>query len=186
MESGHCGLQFTDAASQQRFGAAFARHAGCNQTGNALLECLQGKPLNDVVFPTNMEPGHAPPPIDGMPAVGPFMPWYVTVDGTDEGLPDFPLTMLEAGHFDKNVPIVIGHNTNEFFAGLGVMILDAYGLTETCGAASISDPLKPLAGPLLTIPHAVLCSEMGAHFSPCGRMMAVCCACVPRVAEGAR
>ena len=46
----------------------------------------------------------------------------------------------------------------------------------------VSDPLKPLAGPLLTIPHAVLCSEMGAHFSPCGRMMAVCCACVP---EGA-
>jgi activator-of-BECN1-regulated-autophagy protein 1 len=46
----------------------------------------------------------------------------------------------------------------------------------------VSDPLRPLAGPLLTIPHAVLCSEMGAHFSPCGRMMAVCCACVP---EGA-
>ncbi|XP_071738137.1 uncharacterized protein [Rutidosis leptorrhynchoides] len=30
----------------------------------------------------------------------------------------------------------------------------------------------------LTIPHAVLCSEMGAHFSPCGRYLAVCVACV--------
>ncbi|KAG6420034.1 hypothetical protein SASPL_116548 [Salvia splendens] len=30
----------------------------------------------------------------------------------------------------------------------------------------------------LTIPHAVLCSEMGAHFSPCGRFLAVCVACV--------
>ncbi|CAH9091728.1 unnamed protein product [Cuscuta epithymum] len=29
----------------------------------------------------------------------------------------------------------------------------------------------------LTIPHAVLCSEMGAHFSPCGRFLAVCVAC---------
>ncbi|XP_071719913.1 uncharacterized protein [Rutidosis leptorrhynchoides] len=30
----------------------------------------------------------------------------------------------------------------------------------------------------LTIPHAVLCSEMGAHFSPCGRYLATCVACV--------
>ncbi|KAL8213945.1 hypothetical protein R6Q57_003394 [Mikania cordata] len=31
---------------------------------------------------------------------------------------------------------------------------------------------------LLVIPHAVLCSEMGAHFSPCGRYLAACVACV--------
>lgn len=31
---------------------------------------------------------------------------------------------------------------------------------------------------LLTVPHAVLCSEMGAHFSPCGRFLAACVACV--------
>ncbi|KAK9069010.1 hypothetical protein SSX86_013126 [Deinandra increscens subsp. villosa] len=30
----------------------------------------------------------------------------------------------------------------------------------------------------LVIPHAVLCSEMGAHFSPCGRYLAACVACV--------
>ncbi|OMO51442.1 hypothetical protein COLO4_37666 [Corchorus olitorius] len=30
----------------------------------------------------------------------------------------------------------------------------------------------------LTIPHAVLCSEMGAHFSPCGKFLAACVACV--------
>nr|VDD59545.1 unnamed protein product [Brassica oleracea] len=30
----------------------------------------------------------------------------------------------------------------------------------------------------LTIHHAVLCSEMGAHFSPCGRYLAACVACV--------
>lgn len=32
--------------------------------------------------------------------------------------------------------------------------------------------------PRLTIPHAVLCSEMGAHFSPCGRYLAACVACM--------
>ncbi|XP_047307994.1 uncharacterized protein LOC124911538 [Impatiens glandulifera] len=31
----------------------------------------------------------------------------------------------------------------------------------------------------LSIPHVVLCSEMGAHFSPCGRLLAACVACVP-------
>ncbi|GER50114.1 transducin family protein / WD-40 repeat family protein, partial [Striga asiatica] len=30
----------------------------------------------------------------------------------------------------------------------------------------------------LTIPHVVLCSEMGAHFSPCGRFLAACVACI--------
>ncbi|XAR61031.1 hypothetical protein NMG60_11034608 [Bertholletia excelsa] len=35
----------------------------------------------------------------------------------------------------------------------------------------------------LTIPHAVLCSEMGAHFSPCGRFLAACVACSLHQAE---
>ncbi|XP_024533598.1 uncharacterized protein LOC9636947 [Selaginella moellendorffii] len=39
----------------------------------------------------------------------------------------------------------------------------------------------------LTIPHAVLCSEMGTHFSPCGRFLAACVACVlPPEAEPAQ
>lgn len=45
---------------------------------------------------------------------------------------------------------------------------------------NIQDPCAPLdvesCG--LTVPHAVLCSEMGAHFSPCGRFLAACVACV--------
>ena len=36
--------------------------------------------------------------------------------------------------------------TQEFFAGLGICVLDAYGLTETCGLATISDPLEPRFG----------------------------------------
>ncbi|KAJ4878238.1 Transducin family protein / WD-40 repeat family protein [Raphanus sativus] len=36
---------------------------------------------------------------------------------------------------------------------------------------------------LLTLPHVVLCSEMGAHFSPCGRYLAACVACVVPHAE---
>ncbi|KAL3506291.1 hypothetical protein ACH5RR_031673 [Cinchona calisaya] len=44
----------------------------------------------------------------------------------------------------------------------------------------VKDPCAPLGAERcrLTIPHAVLCSEMGAHFSPCGRFLAACVACV--------
>ncbi|KAJ4832304.1 hypothetical protein Tsubulata_008651 [Turnera subulata] len=43
----------------------------------------------------------------------------------------------------------------------------------------IEHPCAPLNAEKcrLTIPHAVLCSEMGAHFSPCGRYLAACVAC---------
>ncbi|CAM0877556.1 unnamed protein product [Alopecurus aequalis] len=37
---------------------------------------------------------------------------------------------------------------------------------------------------LLTISHAVLCSEMGAHFSPCGRFLVACVACLMPQTEG--
>ncbi|XP_059626117.1 uncharacterized protein LOC132269100 isoform X2 [Cornus florida] len=44
----------------------------------------------------------------------------------------------------------------------------------------IKSPCAPLVAERcrLTIPHAVLCSEMGAHFSPCGRFLVACVACV--------
>ncbi|KAL6970637.1 hypothetical protein U1Q18_030331 [Sarracenia purpurea var. burkii] len=44
----------------------------------------------------------------------------------------------------------------------------------------LKDPCAPLDAQRcrLTIPHAVLCSEMGAHFSPCGRFLAACVTCV--------
>ncbi|XP_024031297.1 uncharacterized protein LOC21394628 [Morus notabilis] len=44
----------------------------------------------------------------------------------------------------------------------------------------VKNPCAPLDAERcrLTIPHVVLCSEMGAHFSPCGRFLAACVACV--------
>ncbi|KAM5563261.1 hypothetical protein ABKV19_018097 [Rosa sericea] len=44
----------------------------------------------------------------------------------------------------------------------------------------IKNPSAPLNAERcrLTIPHAVLCSEMGTHFSPCGRFLAACVACM--------
>ena len=39
------------------------------------------------------------------------------------------------------------------------------------------------AVPQIIIPDAVLCSEMGVHFSPCGRYLAACIACHVRAAH---
>ncbi len=46
---------------------------------------------------------------------------------------------------------------------------------------SAADPTAALEVPSLTIPDAVLCSEMGVHFSACGRYLAACVACQVRV-----
>ncbi|XP_026447477.1 uncharacterized protein LOC113348003 [Papaver somniferum] len=54
-------------------------------------------------------------------------------------------------------------------------------------AHDIKDPCAVLdAGKCrLIIPHVVLCSEMGAHFSPCGRFLAACVACrLPHMESG--
>lgn len=44
---------------------------------------------------------------------------------------------------------------------------------------NIQEPCSPLDADkcCLIVPHAVLCSEMGAHFSPCGRFFVACIAC---------
>ncbi|KAK6929678.1 WD40 repeat [Dillenia turbinata] len=52
-----------------------------------------------------------------------------------------------------------------------------YDIKEPC---SLLDPERCS----LIIPHAVLCSEMGAHFSPCGRFLAACVACMLPHIEG--
>ncbi|KAL6292342.1 hypothetical protein ACE6H2_000484 [Prunus campanulata] len=44
----------------------------------------------------------------------------------------------------------------------------------------VKNPCAPLDAERcrLIVPHAVLCSEMGAHFSPCGKFLAACVACM--------
>ncbi|PQQ00851.1 hypothetical protein Pyn_39730 [Prunus yedoensis var. nudiflora] len=44
----------------------------------------------------------------------------------------------------------------------------------------VKNPCAPLDSERcrLIVPHAVLCSEMGAHFSPCGKFLAACVACM--------
>ena len=60
-------------------------------------------------------------------------------------------------------------------------LLRLWGLDEADTSRSLQ-----AAQPRLAIPHAVLCSEMCAHLSPCGAYMAACVACrAPGPPEGA-
>ncbi|KAK9806171.1 hypothetical protein WJX72_004148 [[Myrmecia] bisecta] len=50
---------------------------------------------------------------------------------------------------------------------------------------SLTTPVQALDFAALTITDAVLCSEMGVHFSPCGRFMAACVACQDQLSSTA-
>lgn len=45
----------------------------------------------------------------------------------------------------------------------------------------VDEPHKYLDQPVMQIPGTVLCSEMGAHMSPCGRLLAICTAALGSV-----
>lgn len=47
-----------------------------------------------------------------------------------------------------------------------------------------SGRMPPLTAPAAIIPDAVLCSEMGVQFSPCGKYLAACVACQVRFLFG--
>ncbi|KAH0641394.1 hypothetical protein KY285_037980 [Solanum tuberosum] len=98
-----------------------------------------------------------------------------------------------AGSGDSAVPINIAHNESDSQAFMS-RFQSEIATSLTAAAASelpctvklrvwpydIKVPCAPLDAEKcrLIIPHAVLCSEMGAHFSPCGRFLAACVACI--------
>lgn len=59
----------------------------------------------------------------------------------------------------------------------GAAVVRPPGLPLGAPPASSFPAPRPLDKTELTITDAVLCSEMGVHFSPCGRYLAACIAC---------
>ena len=64
------------------------------------------------------------------PPFAPLAAWTAVVDGTDSGLPDVPLRLIQAGKINKsptggNVTVILGTNTDEFatFAMLLPMVI---------------------------------------------------------------
>ncbi|XP_060180640.1 uncharacterized protein LOC132610352 isoform X2 [Lycium barbarum] len=98
-----------------------------------------------------------------------------------------------AGSSDSAAPINIVHDESDSQAFMS-RFQSEIATSLTAAAASelpctvklrvwpydVKAPCAPLDAEKcrLIIPHAVLCSEMGAHFSPCGRFLAACVACI--------
>lgn len=57
---------------------------------------------------------------------------------------------------------------------------------EASGSSCNGEGGITLESVLLTIPDAVLCSEMGVHLSPCGRYLAACIVCMQVIFSPAR
>ncbi|XP_057958232.1 uncharacterized protein LOC131151071 isoform X2 [Malania oleifera] len=86
---------------------------------------------------------------------------------------------------DENDPqSATGRNHSEFATSLAAAAAAAAELPCTVKLRVWHHDVKNPCASLdeercrLTIPHAVLCSEMGAHFSPCGRFLAACVTCM--------
>lgn len=135
---------------------------------------------------------------EGIPGAPLAMPSSVnrTVFSGGSGLQDHSLRTRLISASDSGqgaAPVSIPHGESDSFPIISRIQSElAASLAATAAAElpctvklriwthDIKSPCDPLDGERcrLTIPHAVLCSEMGAHFSPCGRFLAACVACM--------
>ncbi|KAM3268127.1 hypothetical protein P3S67_031677 [Capsicum chacoense] len=98
-----------------------------------------------------------------------------------------------AGAGDGAAPVNVVHDESDSQTSIGRIQSEIASSLAAAAAAELPctvklriwpHDIKVPCAPLddercrLTIPHAVLCSEMGAHFSPCGRFLAACVACI--------
>jgi carboxylesterase type B len=76
-----------------------------------------------------------------LPALAPIMPWGAAIDGTDTGLPDVPLRLIQAGAFNR-VPTIFGTNHDEGSIFVPLLPLVAKGAVFPPNNASIVLALK--------------------------------------------
>lgn len=104
-----------------KFSQQWAAIQGCKETGAELLACLRKLPASSFVVGAPQfvrdwaaRRFHKPLPAeipDWASPIFPACPWGNTIDGSPDGLPDWPDTLLDAGKFEK-VPLISGSNLN--------------------------------------------------------------------------
>lgn len=114
---------FQSKTDSFKFNKEWAAIHGCNVTGAALPACLRKLPAKEFMFGTSAVqmvkdwaarlrhkeiPSDVP---DWACSLFPANAWGTVVDGSDEGLPDWPLQLLNSGNFNK-VPMISGANIN--------------------------------------------------------------------------
>jgi carboxylesterase type B len=118
----HKGCYFQNKTDAFGLYGAMSAQLGCNATGGRLA-CLRKLPTGDLMisaaemikqYMARHQHKAIPPEVPDVNACPfyPFNPNGAVVDGSAEGLPDFPDKLLEAGDVNK-VPLLMGTNKNE-------------------------------------------------------------------------
>lgn len=117
------GCYFQNRSDAYEFNREWAAIKGCNMSGPELVSCLRELPASAfMVGASQMVKDwvarlrhHNPLPAD-IPRhaceLFPANAWGTVVDGSSDGLPDFPKKLLADGNF-SDVPLIIGTNINE-------------------------------------------------------------------------
>jgi carboxylesterase type B len=120
----HKGCYFQNKTDSFELYNAISTQLGCPATGDRLA-CLRKVPTGDLMEYTSVsemvkqymarrqhkEIPSEVPDVNACPFYT-FNPNGAVVDGSQEGLPDFPDKLLDAGHVNK-VPLLMGTNVNE-------------------------------------------------------------------------
>jgi len=122
----HKGCYFQNKTDAFELYSAWSANLGCNYDANstgARLACLRKLPTGDLMLSVSewikqylarhqhkAVPSEVPD-VKACPFF-PFNPNGAVVDGSEEGLPDWPDKLLDAGHVNK-VPLLMGTNKNE-------------------------------------------------------------------------
>jgi para-nitrobenzyl esterase len=118
------GCFFQNRSDSFKFNRQWAAIKGCTSTGSELLSCLRKLPASDFMigaaqmvkdWTARLTHSTLPSDIpDWACALFPTNAWGAVVDGSTDGLPDWPLKLLEEGKFNK-VPLISGANVNGGF-----------------------------------------------------------------------
>lgn len=113
MESGSCDTRymFRTYDNAQSYSRLWTNTHGCNNTaGPTLLKCMRSAKVGDFLQLVNISkfPGFHP-------KLYPAWPWTATIDHV--ALLDIPLISINKGEFNQ-VPLIIGHNHDEFSIGV--------------------------------------------------------------------
>lgn len=137
-----------------------------------------------------MDPTIAPSNLDSAMVSGgsalPYQSSHIDLTSTSNSRQGSAPTSIP--HLGNDSIPIVGRIYSELAASLDVTAATELPCTVRLRIWShdIRSPCDPLeVGCCLSVPYAVLCSEMGAHFSPCGKFLAACVACVlPQTESG--
>ncbi|KAI9596833.1 Carboxylesterase [Syncephalis fuscata] len=129
MQSNPFGIRMRSKEQIRASSVELAELVGCkNSDGKVDMACMRSKPWNTIIDAM----GHAPDgkQVGTSPLSDPFA-WWASIDGYN--VVENPRTAFQNGHFNKNVPVILGNTQDE----LGFWVLQMLYKPGSPGAAKL-------------------------------------------------